>query len=553
MTAEELIRATDLASSIRKKQGLEGRENRGEGAKVASLSWNHSGLRFRSRHLGTVSEVVLARVDDVYGRRREPVHDDSDNVVGYESVWDITDTAAGEGYRLDHDWTEVVCMGRSLDQDTTRFPYGEAHGEGRRREVLSEVFDRFYSMPPEVILEADEALHGRKGSETFRMMSEIIVRWGDDHSKLRAERVSIGDGIEVEFVHTPMLSGGNTVMGARELTGQSTRIGLVWNGETYDAHVGAQWRSIAAGFGLPHVHSVISVFVHLPDDAPVRNGPYRLDLRWKETGEKVEVEDFQGEMRNRMPQLVRNLVADALKPRQASDMSAVRKELERRLREARIRPVNLDRPGTEHPKSPINGSGPLTLEIVRQAKIPGPAPGPGPRTNNHTVIDPDAPIERNPSVPQQNAIVKRRQALKAVSTAPELVWLDTPTQVEAEELIDRAGKYDYATNTLYLNSLYDAVQKKISALEEHYGQQVDWDQVFSIVVDKERAAMALHIGSVVVYALVKQGRPKWNDSQWKAALSTESLTVAADQSEYLLGDIRTGLAQTAAFKMAKVV
>ena len=35
MIAEELIRATDLASSIRKKQGLEGRENRGEGAKVS--------------------------------------------------------------------------------------------------------------------------------------------------------------------------------------------------------------------------------------------------------------------------------------------------------------------------------------------------------------------------------------------------------------------------------------------------------------------------------------------------------------------------------------
>src|SRR5262249_54117937 len=162
---EELIRATDLASSIRKKQGLEGRENRGEGAKVASLPWNHFGLRFRSCHQGKVSEVVLARIDDVYGRKREKVLDDNDNVV-YEAVWDITDAAASEGSPLDHDWTEVVCMGRSLDQDTTRFPYGEAHGEGRRREVLSEVFDRFYSMPPDVILEADEALHGRKGADT---------------------------------------------------------------------------------------------------------------------------------------------------------------------------------------------------------------------------------------------------------------------------------------------------------------------------------------------------------------------------------------------------
>jgi hypothetical protein len=482
-----------------------------------------------------VSEVVLARVNDIYGRRREPVLDESDNVVGYEAVWDITDSAATEGYALDYDWTEVVCMGRSPEQDTTRFPYGEAHGEGRRREVLTEIFDRFYSIPPHVILEADDALHGRKGAETFRMMSEIVVKWGDDHSKLRTERVSITDDIQIEFVHTPMLSGNNTVMGARELTGQSTRIAIVWNGEMYDAHVAAEWRRIAAGFGLPNVHSVISVFIHLPDNAPVRNGPYRLDLRWKETGEKLEVEDFQAEIRNRMPHWVRNLVADALKPRQASDMSAVRKELERRLREARIRPVNLDQSGAERPKPPITGSGPHTLEIIERSKIPGPGLRSSPRTDNQTVIDPDAPIDHSPAGPQQNG-VKRRKALKAVSTAPELIWLDTPEQVESEELLDRAGKYDHATNTLYLNGLYDAVQKKISALNEHYVQQVDWDQVCAIVVDKVRAAMALHVGSVVVYALVKQGRPKWSDNQWKAALSAESLTVAADQSEYLLGE-----------------
>lgn len=500
-----------------------------------------------------VSEVILARVNDVYGRRRELVLDETDNVERYESVWDITDTAASEGYALDRDWTEVVCMGRSPEQDTTRFPYGEAHGGGHRREVLTEIFDRFYSMPAQVILEADDALHGRKGAETFRMMSEIIAKWGDDQYKLRTERVSIADDIQIEFVHTPMLSGNNTVMGSRELTGQSTRIAIVWNGEMYDAHVAAEWRRIAAGFGLPNVHSVISVFIHLPDNGPVRNGPYRLDLRWKETGEKLEVEDFQAEIRNRMPPWVRSLVADALKPRQASDMSAVRKELERRLREARIRPVNLDQPGAERPKLPITGSGPYTLEIIERSKIPVPGLGPTPRTDNQTVVDPDAPMDRNPPGPQQNTIAKRRQALKAVSTAPELIWLDAPEQVEAEELLDRAGKYDHATNTLYLNGLYDAVQKKISALQEHYFQQVDWDQVRAIVVDKVRAAMALHVGSVVVYALVKQGRPKWNDNQWKAALSAESLTVAADQSEYLLGDIRTGLAQTALFRAARAI
>ena len=219
MTTGELVRATNLASSIRKTQGLERDQNRGEGAKVAALPWNHAGLRLRSCCEGVVSGVILARVNDIYGRRRYPVVDDNDVVVSYDSAWDVTEDAKAENYPTDHDWTEVVCIGRQLHQDTTRWPYGEGRGAGTRREVLTEIFDRFYSVPALVKLEADESLHGRKGSMVFRLMKDVIAKWGNDHSKLRFERVPIRDGIEIEFVHTPMLSGNNTVMGAHELTG----------------------------------------------------------------------------------------------------------------------------------------------------------------------------------------------------------------------------------------------------------------------------------------------------------------------------------------------
>jgi hypothetical protein len=178
MTADELVRATDLASTIRKEQGLEGGQNRGEGAKVACLPWNHAGLRFRSCHEDRVSEVILARVNNVYVRLREPVINEAGQPVGLDPVWDVTETAAAEGYATDYDWTEVVCMGRSPDADTTRWPYGREHGDGARRAVLTEIFDRFYSVPCHVQLEADESLHGRKGSETFRLMKDVIARWG---------------------------------------------------------------------------------------------------------------------------------------------------------------------------------------------------------------------------------------------------------------------------------------------------------------------------------------------------------------------------------------
>ena len=277
----------------------------------------------------------------------------------------------------------------------------------------------------------------------------------------------------------------------------------------YDPHIGPNWRRIAAGFGLPHVHSEVSVFVHLPNDAPVRCGPYRVDLMSKETGEALEVEDFQTEIRMAMPDWIRRLVSDALQPRQVSDMSAVRRELERRLREARIRPADLNRPGASPPSKPMLGSGARFITMLQT----GSGGGTGSRSTGDqlpTVLDPDAPTGYSGGGTrsgQQEGLVKRRRSIQTVTSAPEISWLDSQGQIEGEELTDRAGKYDAATNTLFLNGLYVALQAKIASLETQYAQQVDWEQVRKLVVDKVRAAMALHIGSIVVYALAKQGRP----------------------------------------------
>src|SRR5262249_29262540 len=101
--------------------------------------------------------------------------------------------------------------------------------------------------------------------------------------------------------------------------------------------------------------------------------------------------------------------------------------------------------------------------------------------------------------------------------------------------------------------LYRAVRGKIEDLEAHYAQQVEWDKVQGLVTDKVRAAMALHIGSVVVYALAKQGLQTWTETDWRAAFSKESLTIAADLGDHLLGEIRQALSVTAQFKAARAI
>lgn len=553
MSASELKAATDLASSIRKEQGLGGRLNRGEGAKVASLPWNPHGLRFRSCQDGKVSESIVKKHDGRYVRVRELVIDELGSET-YDSVWDVTDEARAEEYPTSHDWTEVVCLGRDAQHDTTRFPYGEGGG-GKRREILSEIFGRFYSLPHWVSLEADESLHGRKGAKSFRLMADVISKWSADREKLRCERRAATDGVEIEYVYLPTLSGSNNVIGGYELAGQSPRIAIVWRGEMYDAKVGSEWAKIAAGFGLPYIHTAMCVFIHIADDAPVQEGPYRVDLHWLEDGERVEVEEFQSVVRSQMPEWVRDLVESALRPRRASDMTQVEEELERRLKKALISTPPHAEFGLHPSASPVGQSSVTRLVDVANPDGSGDRDvDRGPETEV-TILDPDA--EQAPRgggerrSPTLGGTIKRRRAVQLVSTAPKIRWIDDEKLVESENLIERAAKYVESTNELYINALYPAVNGKVVELEKFYKGRVDWESVRELVSEKVRVAMALHVGSVVVHALAKQKNKSWSDEDRKIALSSVSLTVAADQSDHLSGEIRTVLSKVSEFRAAQ--
>jgi hypothetical protein len=154
-----------------------------------------------------------------------------------------------------------------------------------------------------------------------------------------------------------------------------------------------------------------------------------------------------------------------------------------------------------------------------------------------TILDPDAETsqkDRQRAESPRRPTTPRKRSIQLVSTAPEIIWLDTESQIEGEDLIDRAGKYDRPTNRLFLNGLYHAVKEKIDTLESQLSQQVDWAAIRGMVVDRVRAEMALHIGSVVIFALAKQGLPTWTEVQWQKALEPETLTVVLTRANICL-------------------
>jgi hypothetical protein len=87
------------------------------GAKVASLPSNRIGMRYRSFKNGAINEIILCERGGVYGRLRRKCPDGT-----YSEVVDITDAALQEGYDNSIEWTEVVLLGNSQQQNTVTIP-----------------------------------------------------------------------------------------------------------------------------------------------------------------------------------------------------------------------------------------------------------------------------------------------------------------------------------------------------------------------------------------------------------------------------------------------
>lgn len=311
----------------------------------------------------------------------------------------------------------------------------------------------------------------------------------------------------------------------------------------YGAKIGNDWRHVAAGYGVPYVHRELSIFIHLQDTYPVRDGAYRQRLASTETGEELECEDFIKEVRNQMPKWVRDLVERALAPKQATSMEEVEKALADRLRQARIRRVE---PATFGVAAGTGGGIPDASAGVH-------AVGQNP-SKTETVTDPESdttpPGQRVRQPSRGNKTVK---AAQRISSAPKIIWVEENEHVEAEELTNRAAKYVPATNQLFMNALHQSVSGKLRDLESHYAGQVDFEQARGLITDYVRVAMALHVGTAVVHALAKQGAVDWTSEQIERGYSTECLTVVAENSEHLLGSIRQRLGTTDAFKAARAL
>lgn len=221
MNSQELSSICDLAASMGKDMALDG--NFGMGAKVASLPSNTLGMRYRSCRGGVVSEVILGKIDGVYGKFHRYVDGRAEEVI------DVTERVEQESeYSLDQDWTEVVLFGCTPEQDTVADPYN-GNPKQDKQWITTGLYHRIYHLPDGMAVYLGEGTHPRDGKRQFKTIPDRSNAFG------QVETVDLENGFKIHYLYDPAYQDGShnkSISGS--LTSSISTCAIIYKGEMYD-------------------------------------------------------------------------------------------------------------------------------------------------------------------------------------------------------------------------------------------------------------------------------------------------------------------------------
>ncbi|WP_324827631.1 ATP-binding protein [Qipengyuania zhejiangensis] len=523
MDDEELARMTNLAASIGKEKGLD--KNFGMGAKVASLPSNRQGLRYRSCKDGRVHETILCEREGVYGRLRR--EDQEGNDLG--DVIDVTQVVENEGLRsIDHDWTEVCLLGNRRNQNTAEDPYD---GDPKQKKfwLANYLYHRFYRTPDNVEIKLLSGTHTRgDGTRMFKAIPERReAGFFADH-----ETIELSNGIRIHYIYDEPLDGtshNRSVSGS--IASNLSTCSVVFQGEMYDVLKGRSWTLEAPTFGIPFGAKHISIHIELPDDYEVRADGYRQFLRYID-GEQSQVEasDFTAIVVENRPEWLVELV-HSMAPNTGDSSDEIRNKLQEFLNRLRVRVAS--------PKTDDEGDLDVDVGSGRGASA-GTLGGSGSGTKR--------------SKPDDLAIVatgsQMARLAQNLERAPKLIPLDDLEEIEAKQIVGRAGRYYLKSGELFINMRYPAVDEMCEMLRKEYAHAPDPELMQEMARGHARNTMIQRVGLAVVFALAKRLNKEWDDVAMDKALEPESLSLPADNFYVSLQDARRSLGR--ALKLSRM-
>jgi hypothetical protein len=470
MGPENLRRMSDIASSIGKVKSLT--DNFGMGGKVASLPSNHLGVRYRSCADGRVSEIVIGKYDGVYGRQLRHAAD--------EELTDVIDVSHDyDTATLARDWTQVVLLGHSPQQDTVIDPYA---GDPPAREfwIPETLYQRFLRIPDGIRIEIAEGLQWFSGPREFQ---SIARRWSDAFA--RHEAVGSASGVTIHYLYDPAHSERPWENSSSEGALQTSSCfgAVAYRNEFYDLQLGSSWIYDLPRYGIPFDGRHFSVVVELPDDFAAVPDTYRQFLRYA-AGDQADIKlaDFRSAVNACRPKWLRDHLG-AL-----AHSAAPHAELTQALRQFRKELGVTMYEHVEH--APGNKPSSDVLKIWREPEL-----------------------EINQLEDQQD--INDR-------------WLD-----------GRAACFYPETHQLFVNCGYAAFgnltqELKLTASRDGilHGEISEFDTLLRGIA---REALVRRLARSVFYGLAKRSDPEhWQKAHIQKALSPEALSIIADEWRDLL-------------------
>jgi len=513
MDAAELKSATDLACEINKNLGLD--ENFGVGAKVSSLRNNRLGMRFRSCKAGKVSEVILGYDphDKLYVRFERDLGGKRDTVI------DVTTAAIKDGRDVSYEWTEVMLLGNREDQDTTQRLFA-AGSDSEKAYIANTLYRRFYRLSEGVKVKLDACYHRLDGTRNFLPIGQRYDKFE------RHETVHIPElNIKIHFLHDPWVGdrSGLRASSRGALSSTTTTCSLVHKDEMYSVMTAKEWSAEAPRFGIPFGSKELCVHIELADD-DARPTQYRERLISKQTGDDILPKDFSFEVRERMPEWVKEVIRNA-SPRQTEDYSDIRKELQTLLNKYKVKVLG------RH----LSPAGEPSTERESQGQDLWPV-----GSTKGVLVDP-----KHDTRPRTRRLVHEAPEGSTTTSLyeiyekpPQIIMLETQEAVDEKKLKGRAAEFFMETGTLFINGLYEAVDRTIADIEPEFAAQGDPESVRTLATKAARWAMAFRVGKATVFALAKRLNEDWSESDMRAALTKESLSIAADNYEESLSVVR---------------
>jgi hypothetical protein len=386
------------------------------------------------------------------------------------TVIDVTQAAIKEGRNVSIDWTEVVLFGNEETQDTVAKPFVNISTE--KAYIATSLYRRFYRIPDGVKVRLDAPFHRLDGTRAFTPIAQRLDKFA------RYETVD-AQGIKLHFLHDPSIGdkSGNRMSSSAALGSSTTTCALIFKDEMYSVMTGQEWSAAAPRFGVPFGSKEICIHIELPDDA-ARPTQYRERLIQRESGEDLIPLSYSAAVREYMPDWVRDVIRNA-SPNRSEDYNDLQKELQDLLNKYRVK-------GTGRKVDPNLGA---ESEPDQKGQDLGTGDGIGASSGSG-------------SGGIKNTRKRFHQAPEGATTTslheiferpPNIVMLTTPDEVLERGLKGRAAEFIAETGDLFVNGLYEAVDRTVQDVEPDFAGQGDSEDVLKAVVDAARCAATIKV------------------------------------------------------------